>query len=139
MGRRTRRRHVKRTPDNFYFTDISPLPENNVVLTVAEFEALRLKHYANLTQQDAAEKMNISQPTFSRVLDSGHKKMTKALIEGKQVRVVGGNIRFKDGFKGYGCLNCDYEWTDQDATKDKKEECPECGSSKVYYLIKEPL
>lgn len=139
MGRRTRRRHVKQPPDNFYFNDISPIPENIVVLSIAEFEAMRLKHYANLTQKDAAEKMNISQPTFSRVLDSGHKKMTKALIEGRGIRVVGGNIRYKDGFVGYGCLNCDYEWKDENASKDTKEECPECGSSKVYYLIKEPL
>lgn len=134
------RRHVKYPPPNsFYFTDTSPIPEDAITMSIAEFEAMRLKHYINLTQKDAADKMNVSQPTFSRVLDSAHNKITKALIEGKQIRVVGGNIRFKTGFRGYGCLECDYEWQDEKASKDKKETCPKCGSSKVFYLIKEPL
>ncbi|TXT53890.1 MAG: hypothetical protein BAJALOKI1v1_2270001 [Promethearchaeota archaeon] len=134
------RRHVKQPPrDSFYFTDTAPMPENVITMSLAEFEAMRLKHYINLTQKDAANKMNVSQPTFSRVLDSAHKKVTKALIEGKQIRVTGGNVRFKTGFKGYGCLECDYEWQDENASKEKKKNCPKCGSSKVYFLIKEPL
>ena len=50
-----------------------------IYITSEEFEALRLKHHENLKQNDAAEKMCISQTTFSRILVRAHQKMTKAL------------------------------------------------------------
>jgi len=97
MGRRTRMRHVKSPPINFYFQSerIDPLLVDFVGLTVAEFEAMRLKHYISLNQKESAEKMGVSQPTFSRILDKAHQKITQALIEGKDIRVHGGNINFK--------------------------------------------
>ncbi|MHA1438100.1 MAG: DUF134 domain-containing protein [Promethearchaeota archaeon] len=138
MGRRTRLRLVKRTPNNIYFQDFTNL-ENIITITVAEFEAMRLKHYINLNQKESAERMGISQPTFSRILDSAHQKITQALIEGKAIKVYGGNVNYKIGFVGYGCLNCNHEWEDREASKDRKVDCPECKSKKVYYLEKEPL
>ena len=140
MGRRAGRRWVRQTPNNFYFTDLGKSKENSIVITVAEFEAMRLKHYVNLNQSDSAEKMGISQPTFSRVLDNAHRKMTLAILEGKSIRVYGGIYDYKVGFIGYGCINCDLEWEDETASKDKKVECPQCNSKdNVYFLIKEYL
>lgn len=140
MGRRTRRRFVKRWPENnFYFESMEKELETYVRLSIAEFEAMRLKHYADLNQKDSAEKMGVSQPTFSRILDNAHKKVTTALLEGKRILISGGNVKVKKGFIGYGCLKCDNEWEDESASKDKKVECPECDSKEVYYLVKEPL
>jgi hypothetical protein len=142
MGRRTRRRYVKRTPDNLYFIDRGDLDsnaENFVILTVSEFEAMRLKHYVKLNQKEAADAMGISQPTFSRILDKAHEKATQAFIEGKSIRVSGGNINYKESFIGYGCLNCSKEWEDEKASKDRKVNCPNCNSKNVYYLVKEPV
>ncbi len=141
MGRRTRMRHVKSPPINFYFQSerIDPLLVDFVGLTVAEFEAMRLKHYISLNQKESAEKMGVSQPTFSRILDKAHQKITQALIEGKDIRVHGGNINFKQGFKGYGCLNCNEEWEDELASQERKTYCPKCESEKIYYLVREPL
>ncbi|MGQ4873145.1 MAG: DUF134 domain-containing protein [Promethearchaeia archaeon] len=139
MGRRTRMRYVKRTPDNFYFKSSISSPDEVIILTLAEFESMRLKHYLKLTQSEAANIMNVSQPTFSRILDMAHQKVTKALIEGKEIRIFGGNVEFHREFRGYGCLNCDYEWEDENASKDRKVDCPKCGSRKVYFLVKEPL
>ncbi|MHA1328990.1 MAG: DUF134 domain-containing protein [Promethearchaeota archaeon] len=138
MGRRTLIRFVKHPPKNFYFNIEKPHPTAEV-LTLAEFEAMRLKHFIDLPQQQAALKMGISQPTFSRILESAHKKITRALIEGKEIRISGGNVHYKKGFVGYGCWNCDYEWEDENASKDRKVNCPKCNSSNVYYLSKEPL
>lgn len=140
-------RYVKNPPNNFYFDVASGAAISNdfIVLTLAEFEAMRLRHYVPLKttpdfkQTHAAETLGVSQPTFSRILDSAHKKITKALIEGKEIRIFGGNIDYKDIFIGYGCLNCDEEWELQSASKDKKVNCPKCNSDKTYYLVKEPL
>jgi DNA-directed RNA polymerase subunit RPC12/RpoP len=100
---------------------------------------MRLKHYISLNQKESADNMSVSQPTFSRILDKAHQKITQALIEGKDIRVYGGNINLKKGFQGYGCLNCDEEWEDESAAKERKVKCPNCNSKSVYYLVREPL
>ncbi len=139
MGRRTRRRWVKQTPNNFYFSGVAPTIDNCVILDIAEFETLRLKHYIGLNQKLAAEKMLISQPTFSRILDSGHQKITKALIEGKKIQIYGGNIDYKVSIIGYGCLDCNHEWEDKTASKENKVKCIKCNSENVYYFIREQI
>ncbi len=98
---------------------------------------MRLKHYIGLNQKDAAERMGVSQPTFSRILESAHKKNTLALLEGKHIRVHGGNFDYKLSFKGYGCLNCNHEWEDPEASKEIKVNCVKCNSKNVYYIVRE--
>jgi len=137
MGRRTRRRWVGQPPDNFYFSSESPSPDKNTTLTVAEFEALRLKHYANLNQQEASEWMGISQPTFSRVIEQAHQKLTQALIEGKIIKVFGGEFDYKVTFIGYGCVDCNHEWEDSSASRENKVTCINCNSNNVYYFVRE--
>jgi predicted DNA-binding protein (UPF0251 family) len=63
---------------------------NNISLD--EYEAIRLKDYENLDQESAAVKMGISQPTFYRLISSAHKKIADALINGKAMKIEGGNI-----------------------------------------------
>ena len=141
MGRQTSMRYVKNPPQNFYFPSETedPIADDFIGLTVAEFEAMRLKHYIKLNQKDSAENMSVSQPTFSRILDKAHQKVTQALLEGKDIRVFGGNIDLKKGFNGYGCLNCSEEWEDEFAIKERKVNCPHCNSNRTYYLVREPL
>jgi len=59
-----------------------------VELTTEEAEALRLKNIKDLEQEEAAKKMNTSQSTFQRILSSAYKKITKALIEGKAIKII---------------------------------------------------
>ena len=120
-----------------YFSNEAPTTEDSITLTVAEFEAMRLKHYVGLNQKVAAEKMGISQPTFSRILESAHRKNTLALIEGKTIKIYGGNVDYRISFVGYGCLNCNHEWEDVDASKDRKVNCVKCKSKNVYYIVRE--
>jgi predicted DNA-binding protein (UPF0251 family)/DNA-directed RNA polymerase subunit RPC12/RpoP len=65
--------------------DINQL--GKVFLTMEELEALRLRHYKNLKQTPAAEIMEISQTTFSRIITKAYEKLTKALIEGKSITI----------------------------------------------------
>jgi len=57
-------------------------------LTTEEAEALRLRNIKDLEQEEAAKKMNTSQSTFQRILSSAYKKITKALIEGKAIKII---------------------------------------------------
>lgn len=62
-------------------------------MTVDEFEAIRLKDALGLDQEVAAEKMNISQPTFHRLLLVARKKLGKAIVEGKAIKIEGGHVQ----------------------------------------------
>jgi len=92
MPRPRRLRRVHFSPDVTYFkpagVPMRTLEES--VLTVEELEAVRLKDLLELDQDQAAKKMNISQPTFHRLLLSARKKIADALVNGKAIKVEGG-------------------------------------------------
>jgi predicted DNA-binding protein (UPF0251 family) len=71
-----------------------PLREiDQVVMTLDEFEAIRLADLAQLYQEKAAKQMGISRPTFSRIIDSAHRKLADALVHGKALLIDGGVVR----------------------------------------------
>jgi len=82
-------RRVSFDPNVTYFKPraipLSMLEE--IDLKVDELEALRLCDLENLEQKEAARKMKISQSTLSRILRSARKKIAKALIEGKAIKI----------------------------------------------------
>jgi predicted DNA-binding protein (UPF0251 family) len=59
-----------------------------VELTLEEAEAIRLKNIEGLEQTEASRKMKTSQSTFQRILSSAYKKITKALINGKAIKII---------------------------------------------------
>jgi predicted DNA-binding protein (UPF0251 family) len=64
-----------------------------VNLTVDELEAVRLADLEGLYQEAAAEKMRISRQTFGRILESAHKKIADALVNGKALSIEGGDVQ----------------------------------------------
>jgi len=92
MPRPRRCRRVRFEPNTTYFKPAGiPVRElEEVILTVDEFEAIRLKDLEGLEQEEAAKKMNISQPTFFRLLDSARKKIADAIVNGKAIKIEGG-------------------------------------------------
>ena len=61
-----------------------------VYLTLDEFEAIRLADLKELKQVDAAKRMRISRPTFSRIAASARKKVADGLVNIKAIRIEGG-------------------------------------------------
>ena len=61
-----------------------------VLLTLDEFEAIRLADCEGLKQKDAARLMKISRPTFSRIISTAHSKIGDALINVKAIKIQGG-------------------------------------------------
>ena len=59
-----------------------------VELSMEEIEALRLKNVEQLDQGDCASKMNTSQSTFQRILSSAYSKVTRALVDGKAIKIT---------------------------------------------------
>jgi predicted DNA-binding protein (UPF0251 family)/predicted Fe-Mo cluster-binding NifX family protein len=70
-----------------------PLSElEEIVLTVDEFEALRLADHEGLYHEEAAVRMNVSRPTLGRILDAARRKVADALVGGKALRIEGGRV-----------------------------------------------
>lgn len=63
-----------------------------VVMTLDEFEAMRLADLDGLYQQEAADKMDVSRSTFSRIIDSARRKTADVLVHGKALRIEGGPV-----------------------------------------------
>jgi len=75
------------------------------ILAKDELEAIRLIDLEQIEQTKAARQMKISQSTFSRLLTSARKKISDALINGKSIKIQGGDIKImsprkKRGFRG---------------------------------------
>jgi uncharacterized protein len=94
------------------------------VLTVDEFEALRLADLEAYSHAEAAEKMKISRATFGRIIEKARHTVSDALVNGKAILIEGGNYRAKNGLN-LQCRNCKCRWKlAHDAEKGKN--CPRC-------------
>ncbi|MEM2142451.1 MAG: DUF134 domain-containing protein [Candidatus Thorarchaeota archaeon] len=93
MPRRRRCRLVSRMPPTTVFkpAGVPARCLEEVVLTVDELEALRLSDLEGLDQRDASERMEVSQPTFNRTLNSARQKVATALVNGWMIRIEGGS------------------------------------------------
>ena len=65
----------------------------DIVLSLDEFEAIRLLDYEGLSQVEAAGKMHVHRSTVSRIATSARKKLTQALVEIKALKIEGGCCR----------------------------------------------
>ena len=83
-----------------------------VVMSLDEFEAMRLADLDGLYQQQAAEQMNVSRTTFSRIIDAAHRKMADALVHGKALRIEGGPVEVE----GHRCCRA-HDEEDQESAE----------------------
>lgn len=63
-----------------------------VVLSHEEFEAIRLGDLVGLSQEGGAKEMGISRATFGRLINSAHRVVAQALVEGKALTIEGGSF-----------------------------------------------
>ncbi|SDM30961.1 DUF134 domain-containing protein [Halarsenatibacter silvermanii] len=97
MVRPRKDRKIENIPESKFYKPAG-VPNHrleNVSLLLEEVEALRLKDKEGLNQEEAAERMEVSRPTFQRILAEARKKVTEALIEGKSLKFEGGNYKYQ--------------------------------------------
>lgn len=138
MARPTKWRKIENIPSIQYFvpseTDIAEIPEN--ILKLEELEAIRLKDLEGLEQGECAEKMEVSRPTFQRILISAREKIADSLVNGKIIHIEGGN--FTQNICPVKCTDCSKEWMESyenlEAIKNGTYSCPSCGSLKIICM-----
>jgi predicted DNA-binding protein (UPF0251 family)/predicted Fe-Mo cluster-binding NifX family protein len=94
------RRNIGFLPSVTYFkpAGVRLADLGEVVLGHDELEAIRLKDLLGIPQEEAAKQMNVSQPTFHRLLLSAHEKIAHAVVNGKALRIEGGNVKIDEKF-----------------------------------------
>jgi len=99
MVRPRKIKHIHFEPGVTYFKPRAvPLSElEEVEITLDELETLRLSNLENLNQIDAASKMKIHQSTFQRTLTRAREKVTEALVNGKAIKLHGGEYKMPRG------------------------------------------
>lgn len=132
MARPRNCRRVETLPNVSYFKPrgipLSALQE--VILTVDEFEALRLADLEGLYQEHAAERMRISRQTFGRIIDSAHRKVADALIQGKVLKIEGGDFEMAE-IRKFRCADCQHAWELPYGTG-RPESCPSCKGINIH-------
>jgi predicted DNA-binding protein (UPF0251 family) len=124
-------RRVGREPRLRYFKPRGiPLGElKEVLLTVDELESIRLADLEGLYQEQAAGKMDVSRQTFGNILNSAHRKVAEAIVQGKAVRIEGGFYAM-EGARTFRCPSCRHEWTAGRGNR-RPGPCPRCLSPHV--------
>ena len=103
-----------------------------IILSLDEYEAIRLADHEGLDHSKAAVEMEISRSTFTRLLEKARHKIAEFLIEGKELSIAGGSIHFKDNRKR--CLHCgEIFLSDFEA---HSAVCPNCGSKQIEDLAR---
>jgi predicted DNA-binding protein (UPF0251 family) len=120
-------RRVDAVPSRTYFkprgVPVARLEE--IQLTVDELESLRLADLEGLYHEDAAGRMNVSRPTFGRIVESARRKVAEALVRGRALRIEGGTVELP-ALRSFACPACRHRWQEPFGTG-RPEACPRCG------------
>lgn len=136
MARPVKLRCVAQLPRAGFFRPVGPPASalQKVCLTVEEIESIRLKDFEGFEQEECAQEMRISRPTFHRILGSARKKLADALINGKAIQVEGGNFGLAQSH--FRCNNDGHEWNVpfEALARGFPLSCPMCSSVNIQPL-----
>lgn len=131
MPRPRKPRCVREEPAcSFFKPQGVPLRELEVVrLSVEELESLRLADIEDLYHEEAALRMEVSRPTFHRILKEARRKAATALVEGQALAIEGGDYVLVGDTRVFECVACGHTWEEPFGTGVRACEaaCPGCG------------
>lgn len=133
MSRPIRKRRLGFIPHNRYFCPDILCGDgyDEVIIKHEELESIRLTDLERKEQTEAAQLMEISRGTYQRILVSAHKKIADALVNGRGIKVEGGNYVLNNCLAH--CENCNFNWEApcNELYSENSGECPKCGSVEI--------
>jgi uncharacterized protein len=134
LARPVKWRRINHMPSVLEFgpATADPAAGKNVIL-LEELEAIRLKDVEGLEQADCARQMEISRPTFQRILLAARENIADSLINGKALQIEGGH--YTRSICPVRCMACGREW-DESVENIESENatattCPRCHSNRL--------
>lgn len=77
--------------------------EESVILTLDEYETIRLIDWEGLSQEGCSQRMQVARTTAQKIYDSARHKLAQALVGGIPIRIEGGTYRLCDGREACPC------------------------------------
>ena len=96
MPRKQRCRWISAYPDHWEFSPEEISDAEPIVLSLDEFETIRLLDREGMTQEQCAERMGVARTTVTAIYESARRKMAEALVDGKRLLIRGGNYQLND-------------------------------------------
>ena len=104
MPRPRQWRRVCRMPQNDCFGPLNSASNMDIVMTVDEYEAVRLIDLEGLSQEDCAQRMNVARTTIQGIYSAARKKLADTLVNGRRLIIQGGDYQLCEGdFCNKGC------------------------------------
>ena len=101
-----------------------------VSLTVDEREAVRLADLDGLSHAEAGRHMGVSRATFGRIVQGARKVIADAMINGKAVKIEGGNYHMMVEIRNFICHKCEHTWEEPFGTG-RQGNCPACKNKNI--------
>ncbi|GLC32807.1 DUF134 domain-containing protein [Clostridium omnivorum] len=109
MPRPRKCRRVCSLPKNTSFGPVSSTDtENNtIIMSIDEFETIRLIDFEGMLQEECAEKMDVARTTVQRIYNEARLKIAKSLVNGYILKIEGGDVKLCDEAETWcGCKRC---------------------------------
>lgn len=109
MARPRKWRKVCCLPDNDRFGPIGMARNNKefIIMSIDEYEAIRLIDLESFTQEECAAHMGIARTTVQGIYNDARKKLADSLVNGKVMRIEGGDYVLCSGHdRTCGCSGC---------------------------------
>jgi predicted DNA-binding protein (UPF0251 family) len=127
MPRPRKCKRVCSLPENNLFGPINGIDADReiIVMTVDEYETIRLIDLEGMNQEECAERMNAARTTIQRMYYDARKKLAESLVYGKRLQIEGGDYKLcsdeESSFKCEGCCkNKCFKRKSRDLESDKK-------------------
>ena len=90
MARPVKPRRICTLPSNVGLTPIGGCSSGKIIMSVDEYEAIRLLDFEGLSQEETATKMGIARTTVTAIYATAREKLADTLVNGKTLKIEGG-------------------------------------------------
>jgi predicted DNA-binding protein (UPF0251 family)/predicted Fe-Mo cluster-binding NifX family protein len=83
-------------PDHWSFAPLDEADSEIVIMSLDEYETIRLLDKEGLKQEECAERMGVARTTITAIYESARRKIAECLVDGKILQIEGGNYRLSE-------------------------------------------